>query len=261
MSFRVAIDAGHGSNTAGKRTPPMPTNIDFDKNGKTDIKKGQPIKEHTANVGVALFLNEELQRCGIKTFKTGWNDADSDDDADTALSARQSAIAKADCDLVVSVHFNAFGDGKTFNTAKGIGIYIHDQYAGDSKKLGDMVMKHLAQGTKQTNRGVTPDGLAMVNCPKLQVKAAILVELAFMTNLAEATNMVGNVLFWRECAIEIAKGVCEYLKVDYTSEKPATKTVHRVQVGAFENYAYAENLLKKVKAAGFPEANINSSEQ
>ena len=61
----INVDAGHGSNTAGKRTPPLPSAIDIDKDGKVDIKKGEQYREHYANVGVASLLVEELQRCGF----------------------------------------------------------------------------------------------------------------------------------------------------------------------------------------------------
>ena len=37
-------------------------------------------------------------------------------------------------------------------------------------------------------------------------KAAILVELAFTTNLNEATTMMANEAYWKESAIEIARG-------------------------------------------------------
>lgn len=44
MAIRIAIDTGHGSNTAGKRTPPMPVDVDFESDDIVDVKKGQPIK-------------------------------------------------------------------------------------------------------------------------------------------------------------------------------------------------------------------------
>lgn len=53
--MRIAVDAGHGSNTVGKRTPPMPVDIDFNGDGIIDVKKGDSIREHIANTGVANF--------------------------------------------------------------------------------------------------------------------------------------------------------------------------------------------------------------
>ena len=217
MPIKINIDAGHGTDTAGKRTPPFPKDVKI--NDKLTVKKGEQFREHIANVGVAYFLEQELKRCGFETMRTGWNDDNAFDDPDTPLSDRQRAIALANCDYSISIHFNAHGDGKTFNSAEGVGIYIHDKYAGQSRKLAEVVLKHLTGGTKQKNRGITAQALAMCNCNNMDVKAAILVELAFMTNLREATELMANEAYWKECAQEIARGVCEFTGIKYVQEE------------------------------------------
>jgi N-acetylmuramoyl-L-alanine amidase len=216
--MKINIDAGHGSNTAGKRTPAFPVAVDINQDGKIDIKKGEQYREHYANVGVATILVEELKRCGFETMQTGFNDADATDDPDTALADRQKAVSKGKCDYSISIHFNAYGDGASFNSAQGVEVFIHDKQAAQSEKLAKAVLKHLAGGTKQTNRGITAQSLAMCNCQSLNVKAAIIVELAFMTNEKEALTMMANQAFWKESAQEIAKGVCEYAGVTYIEE-------------------------------------------
>ena len=217
MAIKINIDAGHGTDTAGKRTPPFPKDVKI--NDKLTVKKGEQFREHIANVGVAFLLEQELKRCGFETMRTGWNDANAFDDPDTPLADRQRAIAKANCDYSISIHFNAYGDGKTFNSAEGIGVFIHDKYPGQSKKLAEIVLKHLAGGTKQKNRGVKTDALAMCNCNNMDVRAAILCELAFMTNEYEAVNLMANEDYWKECAQEIARGVCEFTGVKYVQEE------------------------------------------
>lgn len=216
MAIKINVDAGHGSNTAGKRTPPMPHDIKV--NDKITIKKGDQFKEHIANVGVAAYLEKELRRCGFDTMRTGWDDGNAFDDSDTALKTRQSAIAKAGCDYSISIHFNAFGDGNTFNNANGAGIYIHDKHYNQSGKLAKIVLDKLTDGTKQANRGVTKASLAMCNCNSMDVKAAILVELAFMTNLRESTELMANEKYWMESAREICRGICEYTGIKYVPE-------------------------------------------
>ena len=254
--IKIGVDAGHGSDTAGHRTPPMPTNIDFEKDGKIDVKKGSSIKEHIASVGVCVRLEEELIRNGFAVIKTGWDDANAHNDKDIPLATRQATIKKAACKYSVSVHFNAYGDGATFNSAEGVGTYIHSNPSrvGNSKKLADYVQKNLSKGTKQKNRGVKTAGLAMCNCVSLGTKASILVELAFMTNLHEATNLMGNADFWQECAEEICKGFCEMEGKTYIA-KPKEE-IYRVQIGAYSKLENAQNQLKKAKEAGFKDAFI-----
>lgn len=243
----VNVDCGHGSETPGKRTPPMPVAIDVNVDGSTDIKKGEQYREHYANVGAAGYLVEELERCGIKTLRTGWDDENAKDDPDMTLTDRQKAIALAGCDYSVSIHFNAVGDGKAFNSAKGVSVYIHNQHAGQSDRLAQVVLKHLLEGTKQNNRGVNKQALAMCNCNAMDTKAAILVELAFMTNEEEARLMTSEA-FWKECAQEICKGLCEYTGIKYIEEK---KVIYKVQVGAFLDETKADVLKKKLMEAGF----------
>lgn len=198
--YKIAIDAGHGSKTAGKRTPKLPD--------------GTVIREHIANVGVAQLVEYKLSKLGFETLRVGWNDAISEDDADIGLSARQKLIKKEKCDIVVSIHFNAHGNGNDFTSAEGVGLFIHSTNKGDSAELAKVILKYLAQGTKQKNRGVKAEAFAMVNCKTMGVKAAVLAELAFMTNLKEA-QLMREYNFWEECATEIVKGVCEYTGVPY----------------------------------------------
>jgi N-acetylmuramoyl-L-alanine amidase len=143
------------------------------------------------------------------------------------------------------VHFNAFGDGASFNTANGVGIYIHDKNINESEALARVVLKYLVGGTAQTIRGITKQSLAMVNCNNLGVKGAILVELAFMTNLREATELMANKKFWKECAQEITKGVCEYTGIKYIPENYIPdKTI--TTESSREDIKWAQEQLNKV---------------
>lgn len=213
--IKIAIDAGHGYDTAGKRTPPMPQDIDFNQDGIIDVKQGERIKEHTANVGVAFLLSEELERCGFEVIKIGFDDENPEDDEDISLEERQKAIKKAKCDYSISIHFNAFGDGESFNSAEGMEVYIHDEYTGDSQIMADHIHKYLVQGTEQVSKGILPANFAICNTDKMNTIASILIECAYMTNLHEAVNLMGNEEYWKETAIEISKGMCEYTGVPY----------------------------------------------
>ena len=253
----INVDAGHGSFTAGKRTPPMPTAIDIDRDGKDDIKKGEQFREHYANTGVASFLLDELRRCGFKTMQTGFDDENAYDDFDQALADRQRVIAKANCDYSISIHFNASGgSGQKFDNAEGVGIYIHNRYPEQSKKLAELVLKHLAGGTKQKNRGVTPAGYAMVNCNNMNVKAAILCELAFMTNLREATELMANEKFWKEAAQEICRGVCEYTGIKYVPDS-YTPVKAITPESPKEDIQWAQNKLNAVLPEWLPKLKVD----
>lgn len=197
MGYVVAIDAGHSSNTAGKRTP-------------------DGYREHWINVKCANYFNEAMKRCGISTFKVAWDDANSTNDADFPLTTRQQQIKNAKCDISVSWHANACGDGKTYNSGQGIETLIHNESSKvkDSASLANKVQNYLIKGTTQSNRGVKRQTLAMCNCLALGTNASILIEIGFMTNKYESELMKTDA-FCLECAEEAAQGVCEYLGVTY----------------------------------------------
>ncbi|MDF2538621.1 MAG: hypothetical protein K0S76_1642 [Herbinix sp.] len=210
--IKVAIDAGHGSYTAGKRTPPFKKNVDIDFDGKVDVKIGEQYREHFANVGVANLLYDKLITRGFDVLKTGWNDSNSKDDTDESLSSRQNKIKKAKCSYSISIHFNASTDSSTkFGSTSGVGIYIHNKYPEDSSMLANYIIRELVKGSKQTNRGISRQALAMCNCNTMKTSASILCELAFMTNEHEAQDLMANMKFWNECAEEIASGLVNYL--------------------------------------------------
>lgn len=205
----IAVDCGHGAYTVGKRTPPMPFSLDFDKDGKIDVRKGQSIREHTMNVGVGKVLAKELERQGFRVYRSAFGSRD------VSLYGRQKNIKHAKVKYSISVHFNAAGNGARFNGAKGVEVYYHSKYKKSSKKFARAVYNQMIKGTKQSKRGVKPKLLAMCNTKAMHTQASILVECAFMTNLYEAKNMCGNAKFWNETGTEIAKGVCQYTNRKY----------------------------------------------
>ena len=214
--FKVAIDAGHRSNTAGKRTP-------------------DGYREHWINVACASFCEKALQRCGIDTVRVAWDDNNAKDDEDVALGTRQKLIKTNKCDVSISFHANAAGSGG-WSEASGVETLISDKSVGDSLNLAKKVQGYMAQGTPQKNRGVKTQSLAMCNCSALGVKAAILCEIGFMTNKAEADLMKTD-KFCKEQAEEAAHGICDYLGVKYMGYlvKINTDTLN-VRAGAGTSY-------------------------
>lgn len=196
-TYKIAVGAGHGSSTAGKRTP-------------------DNYLEHWINVDVADFLEDELLRCGFEVVKIAWDDADATDDPDVPLATRQAQVKSAKCDVSVSCHANAHGNGKVYTSGQGVETLIHNNtaYVGDSRSLAEKVQSYLIKGTAQKNRGVKTQSLAMCNCIAMGTKASILVEIGFMTNEYESALMKTQA-FCLECAQEIAQGICEYFGVDY----------------------------------------------
>lgn len=210
--IRIAIDCGHGANTPGKRTPKLPWGLDFDGDGINELKKGQTMKEHRANVGVGKCLASELERLGFKVYRSAFGSAD------VSLSARQRNIKNFGAKYSISVHFNAAGSGHSFNSANGVEVYYHSQYGKTSKTMAQKVVNAMAKGTRQINRGAKGANLALCNTKNMGTQASILVECAFMTNKREVKNMMGKASYWGETGSEIAKAVCAFSGVNYVEK-------------------------------------------
>lgn len=206
MVCKVAIDAGHGSNTAGKRTPDNHL-------------------EHWINVKSAYYCEQYLQKYGISTFRVGWDDTNATDDPDVALSTRQRQVKNAGCTHSISFHANAHKS--VWNSANGVETLIHSNsaYVGDSLAMATKIQARLVQGTKQKNRGVKKQALAMCNCVAMNVRAACLVEIGFMTNKEEAALMKTE-MFCKEQGEDAAKGFLDYvgIKVDNSVSTPVTNS-------------------------------------
>lgn len=237
---KVAIDAGHSSYTSGKQTP-------------------SGYKEHWFNVAVANYIDIGLKERGIETLRVAWDDSNAKDDPEVSLGERQKQIKNAKCDIAISIHANASGDGKSYNSAQGIETFVHNDPSsvGDSKRLANNVHTYLVQGTKQTNRGVKASGLAMCNCKNMGVKAAILIEYGFMTNPYEE-SLIKSDSFCRECAEETIHGICDYFNLAYVKTNSSTniavpvKKLYRVQCGAFAHESNASKLKSQLESMGYP---------
>jgi N-acetylmuramoyl-L-alanine amidase len=190
MSYLIAIDDGHGQSTSGKRTP--------------NIAGVGVIKENTFNRAVASLLNIELKRCGFRTLLVAPTDYDTPLGTRTALANRNNASA------YISIHYNAGG---------GTGVETY-HYPGSSsgKKLATLVHKYVRGGTAQRDRGVKSANFQVLRETHMP---ACLVEYGFMDDPSrtEAKRMI-DTNFQKECAVETAKGICEYFGVKYVPENP-----------------------------------------
>ncbi len=240
--YLVALDDGHGMETAGKRTPIFTDGTTSPDTGKNFMH------ENEFNRAVVAKLGTILQRCGIDTLLVAPTDED------TPLTTRVSLANSKNADIYVSVHANAY-DGKfDGNDPEGVEVYCYPN-SKNGIKLANAVYKHLLQGTKQVGRGVKQSTYFYVL--RATKMPSILIECAFMDNPREAKLLLSDA-FREECAIEIAKGICEYFGMPYIEEelpsKPEVTNLYRVrkswedvksQIGAFSVLANAIALAKQ----------------
>lgn len=158
--MKFAIDAGHGNNTPGKRSP------------------DGTLREFHFNNPTALELTRILR---MEYGQDVINPYDVTGITDTPLSTRTQRANVAGVDVFISIHANA--SGTTWSTAEGIETFVYDQgEQPGSMKLAANVQTQLVRDTGRKNRGVKRANFAVLRETNMP---AILIECGFMTNKTE----------------------------------------------------------------------------
>lgn len=195
MSKLIAVDAGHGLHTAGKRTP-----------------DGE--REWSFNNKVVIALIDELHRLGLRTVRLD----DPSGQRDVPLGERTRKANNAKADVLVSVHHNAL-TGRWGNHT-GTEIY---SYPGSkkSKELADKVQPKLAGTYGLRNRGAKTANFHMLRESNMP---AILTEGGYMDSRIDIVKLRDNEVL-KQAGINIARGVANYLGVSVSGGvKPNTST-------------------------------------
>lgn len=225
MSIIIAVDDGHGQNTAGKRTP-------------------DGYKENEFNHYTKEYLIDELEYNGFKIVDV------SPTRDDNSLSDRCNRANKGNADIFISIHFNAY-TGEWQTKASGLESYYFPGSV-EGEKLCNKIHSQLIKGTKQNNRGVKTANFYVLKNTSMP---AVLCECGFMDNKTEA-DLMKSTSFRKECSKEIAKGICDYFGKTYKEQTTTTTTTttaikYYVQAGAFSKESNAKELVEKLKKAGF----------
>lgn len=257
MSYLIACDDGHGMETPGKRTPPLPYDMMF--NGKLR-KKGEIIHENELNQIIMKKFIEGCKRCGVGTLEVAPTDKD------IPLANRVNLANSKDCDLYVSFHGNALEGSKFQTKAYGLVVIIHENCQEKTKVLANDIYEELKDGVKWYSNGATKYGVRKdtdVSGFSLYVlrntkMPATLVEYGFMDNIEDLKRMVSDE-FSTACAESTLKGACKALGAVYkppvsiSSPKPVEvpkNGFYRVLVGAYNDKKYAEQQIKELEKKG-----------
>jgi N-acetylmuramoyl-L-alanine amidase len=181
----IAIDAGHGPETAGKRSP------------------DGTLREYQFNSAVADEMEKILKLNKVRVLRTD------DKSTDVSLRDRCKKANDAKCGYFVSIHANA--SGNTWSNANGIETFIKGNNTDklEYKKSFDMatrIHKSLITLTKAKNRGVkTSNDLYVLNATSMP---ALLVECGFMTNKTE-NEKLKSTQYRLLCAQAIAQPIID----------------------------------------------------
>lgn len=181
---KIALDAGHGLNTAGKQTP-------------------DGIKEWTLNDKVRDKVVELLNDYDVEFIFTDYDEGETDE----SLRDRLNMYLNEDVDVFISIHHNAFS-GK-WNKATGVEVYTDNIFSDKDMELANCIYDRLAKYTGLKGRGIKTEDWYVINQDRIP---AILVEGGFMDSEIDygvITSNEGQLAY----AKAIAEGLIEFLKL------------------------------------------------
>ena len=233
MGFKIAYCAGHYLNTAGKRLPAA-----LDKNETREWVLNDRVADHFATAA-SEYEGVELLRTDDPTGKTFID-----------IPVRTKKANDWGADIYLDLHHNAAG--KVFS---GGGVCAFS-YPGSTKgkEYRDAIYNAvIAAGDLKGNRAQplqekAYDSLRYANAP------AVLMEYGFMDSTVDAPVILTDA-YSKLVAYATMEGIA---KVAGLKKKPVTQTsseMYRVQCFAGSKSG-AEEMAKKLKAAGFPAAVI-----
>ena len=228
--FKIALGAGHGINTAGKRC----------------MKALDPneTREWWLNDRICDYVESYLKDYeGYDLLRLD----DSDDGKDDpTLAARVKAANSYGADFYLSVHHNAGVNG-----GKGGGIVAYSCPGAGSATVAwrdamyDALIKHTGLKGNRSN----PKAEAAFYVIRYSTMPAVLLELGFMDSATDVP-----VILTDDYAQKCARAIVEVLVAKGGLTKKSTKptgTLYKVQVGAFAKKSNAEKLKAELIAKGY----------
>ncbi|HLO12113.1 MAG TPA: N-acetylmuramoyl-L-alanine amidase [Pseudoneobacillus sp.] len=234
--MKIMLDAGHGYNTPGKRSP-------------------DGLKEYEFTRAVANYA-----RTLLNTYQNVTVYFSHSDERDVPLKERTDKANQLNVDLFMSIHANAFGSN--WNDANGIETYVYVTKPQKAFELAQKIQRNLITSTGLKNRGVKTADFHVLRESHMD---AVLTELGFYTN-PEEIKLIRTESYRKKCAEAIVKAIAEQYKLvkEKTSStttntpsqpkppsNPTSKGLYKVQVGAFSVRENAEELVRSLEEAGY----------
>ena len=182
MNKVVGLDAGHGLNTPGKRTP-------------------DGIHEWELNDKVRDKVVEKLKKYNVDFVFTDNNEGEIDE----SLAYRVRKYIDENVDVFVSIHHNAFTS--QWNNATGVEVYTDKNPTQEDIRLAELIHKNLSNYTGLRDRGIKKENWYVINQNKIP---AVLIEGGFMDSTIDypvITSEAGQDAYAKAVAEGLIDGV------------------------------------------------------
>lgn len=199
MADIIALDAGHGMFTAGKRTP-------------DDIREWY-LNDKVRDKAVLMLMDYDVQ------FIFPDNN---EGNTDEALLKRRAAYVNSGAKAMASIHHNAFKGVWGYHT--GVGTYVDRNCTAADMRLAECIQKRLPEYTGLKDRGIKKEDFTVIYQNKVP---AVLTEGGFMDSRIDypvITSDAGQTAYARAVAEGLIE-FCNLKKADGTSGPIVVPTV------------------------------------
>lgn len=212
---------------------------------------GNGLKEKDLNLSITLACRDVLWWHGVDVKMS------STTDKEITWQQEVNECNAYDPDLAVNIHCNAGG---------GDGAEVFYHYGGGTgKTLASNILAEIV-AIGQNSRGIKTRRSASGEDYYYFIREigapSVIVECAFIDNEKDI-KILDTAAEQKAMGVAIAKGILKTLGIAYKGEadaqevpvqsaqKPESGKLYRCQCGAFRDRSNAENMVKKLKAAGF----------
>lgn len=233
MSIKIAIDAGHGLYTAGKRCLKS-----IDKN---------ETREWVLNNRVAVNLEKLLKSYDCEVLRVD----DTTGLTDISLANRVKKANNWGADVYMSIHYNAGING---GTGGGTVVFYYSSKAerkAEATNLYNAIVNMTGLVGNRSSK-VIKKGFYVIKNTKMP---AFLIENGFMDSKTDTP-----VILTEGHANRTAQALVNFLVSQYKLQAVSkSETIYRVQCGAFTNKTAAEALKNKLRADGYEAVVMSGS--
>lgn len=233
MGVKIAIDAGHGLNTAGKRCMK-----------KLDSKE---TREFTLNDRIADKLEKLLKSYDCQVLRVD----DTTGLIDVSLANRTKKANNWGADIYISIHHNA---GVKGGSGGGTQVYYYSSKA-ERKTQATKLYNAIVNKTKLVgNRAqkVIKHAYAVLKSSNMP---AFLIENGYMDSSVDVPIILSE-----DHANKTAQGILNFLVDELKLTKVKSDNgIYKVQCGVFENKANADALKARLEADGYEAVVISGS--
>lgn len=233
MGVKIAIDAGHGLYTAGKRCMK-----------KLDSKE---TREWALNDRIADKLEKSLKAYGCQVLRVD----DTTGLIDVSLANRTKKANNWGADIYISIHHNA---GVKGGSGGGTQVYYYSSKA-ERKTQATKLYNAIVNKTKLVgNRAqkVIKHAYAVLKSSNMP---AFLIENGYMDSSVDVPIILSE-----DHANKTAQGILNFLVDELKLTKVKSDNgIYKVQCGVFENKANADALKARLEADGYEAVVISGS--